>query len=95
MARARPSTGTTKSGKQLWKERLGGDHCASPIDNRGKIFFFSQNGQSTVIEVGPKFKILAENQLNEGLYACPAVSGDVAYLRTENRCTASKTSGIP
>ncbi len=71
-----------KTGKQLWKARLDGDHCTSPIDNRGRIYFFSQKGKSTVVEAGPKFKILAENKLDEGMYASPAVSGDALYLRT-------------
>ena len=71
-----------KDGKQRWKERLDGDHCASPIDNRGKIYFFGQNGKATVVEAGPKFNILAENKLDEGLMASPAVSGDALYLRT-------------
>jgi outer membrane protein assembly factor BamB len=73
-----------KSGKPLWKERLEGEHFASPIDNRGKIYFFGQNGKSTVVEAGAKFKIVAENKLDEGMSASPAVSGDALYLRTEN-----------
>jgi outer membrane protein assembly factor BamB len=73
-----------KTGKQLWKERLEGDHCASPIDNCGRIYFFGQNGKATIIEAGPKFKVLAENKLDEGMMASPAVSGDALYLRTIN-----------
>jgi outer membrane protein assembly factor BamB len=73
-----------KTGKQLWKERLEGDHCASPIDNQGKLYFFGQNGKSTIVEAGPKYKVVAENKLDEGMYASPAVSGDALYLRTVN-----------
>jgi outer membrane protein assembly factor BamB len=71
-----------KNGKQLWKERIEGDHAASPICADGKIYFFNQNGNATVVEAGPKYKILAENKLDEGMYASPAVSGDALYLRT-------------
>jgi outer membrane protein assembly factor BamB len=71
-----------KDGKQLWKERLEGDHAASPIDNRGRVYFFGQNGKSTVVEAGPKYKVLAENKLDEGMLASAAVSGDALYLRT-------------
>ncbi|MCC6123761.1 MAG: PQQ-binding-like beta-propeller repeat protein [Pirellulales bacterium] len=71
-----------KTGKQFWKERLEGDHAASPIDNRGKVYYFGQKGKTMVVEAGPKFQILAENKLDEGMLASPAVSGDALYLRT-------------
>jgi outer membrane protein assembly factor BamB len=82
-----------KKGKQLWKERLDGDHAASPIYAGGKIYFFNQNGKSTVVEAASKFKIVAENELSEGLYASPAVSGDALYLRTPHSLYCIKNSG--
>jgi outer membrane protein assembly factor BamB len=71
------------TGKEIWKKRLDGDHAASPIYARGRIYFFGQNGNTTVIEAAPKFKILAENKLDDGFLASPAVSGGALYLRTK------------
>lgn len=70
-----------KNGKQLWKERLEGDHCSSPIYNRGNLYFFNESGKATIVEAGPKFKVVAENKLDEGMFASPAVAGDALILR--------------
>ena len=71
-----------KKGKPIWKERVGGEFAASPICNRGKIYFFDKEGKTTIIEASKKFTVVAENKLDEGLWASPAVSGDALYLRT-------------
>ena len=33
-----------KTGDELWKKRLGGDHWASPLLADGKLYFLSKNG---------------------------------------------------
>jgi outer membrane protein assembly factor BamB len=71
-----------KTGKEVWKQRLSGDHAASPISAQGRIYYFDQKGKTTIVEAAPKFKILAENKLDDGFLASPAVSGDALYLRT-------------
>jgi outer membrane protein assembly factor BamB len=72
-----------KTGKELWKHRLGGNYSASPIDAAGRIYFFDENGKSTVIEAAPKYREIAVNRLDDGFMASPAVSGDALYLRTK------------
>lgn len=54
---------------------------ASPVGAAGRIYIVGREGGATVIEVGPKLKILAENQLNEGFDASPAIVNDELYLR--------------
>jgi outer membrane protein assembly factor BamB len=71
-----------KSGAEHWRERIGGDYSASPIHARGRVYFFNEQGQTTVIEAAPRFRPLAVNQLEAGFMASPAVSGDALYLRT-------------
>jgi outer membrane protein assembly factor BamB len=73
-----------KTGKELWKERIGGNFHSSPVYAGGNIYFCDQDGKTTVIEAGPKYKLLAENKLDDGIQACPAVSGDALYLRTKS-----------
>jgi outer membrane protein assembly factor BamB len=77
------------TGQEVWSERVGGNHSASPLHAEGRIYFFSQEGKTTVIEAGRQFKVLAENQLKTGpveppagFMASPAVAGKALFLRT-------------
>lgn len=72
-----------KTGEEIWKARVGGEYSASPIHAEGRIYFFSQEGKATVIAAGGAFKVLAENTLDEGFMACPAVAGRALFLRTK------------
>ncbi len=49
---------------------------------RARIYFFSEDGKTTVIEAGRAFKVLAENQLGDGFMASPAVDGNALILRS-------------
>ncbi len=71
------------TGKEHWKERLTGNYSASPLFADGRIYFFSQEGRTVVIEPGREFKQLADNQLDSGFMASPAVAGHALFLRTE------------
>jgi len=71
-----------KTGKEVWKERVGGNFSASPIYANGRIYFCDETGKSTIIEAAPQFKVLAVNELDDGFMGSPAVSGDALYLRT-------------
>ncbi len=41
-----------KTGKELWKVRLGGNYSASPLLNGNQIYFQSEEGESVVLELG-------------------------------------------
>lgn len=71
------------TGEQVWQHRLGGNFSSSPIYADGRIYMSSHEGTTTVIEPGRKFNKLAENQLDTGFRASPAVSGNALYLRSE------------
>jgi outer membrane protein assembly factor BamB len=73
-----------KTGKEVWSERVGGNYSASPLAAGGRIYFFSEEGKTTVIEAGRQFKKLGENHLEDGFMASPAVSGDALILRTRS-----------
>jgi outer membrane protein assembly factor BamB len=70
------------TGQEIWRERIGGNYSASPLYCAGRIYFFSEEGKGTVIEAGRQFKKLAENMLDDGFMASPAVAGQALYLRT-------------
>ena len=71
-----------KNGTEIWRERVGGNHSASPVCVGGNIYFFGEDGKTTVIEAGRQFKKLAESKLDDGFMASPAVSGKSLILRT-------------
>ncbi|HXE52998.1 MAG TPA: PQQ-binding-like beta-propeller repeat protein [Tepidisphaeraceae bacterium] len=72
----------TKTGKEVWHGRIDGDYSASPIYADGRVYFFSEQGVTTVLKPGREFKILAQNPLPDGFMATPAVVGDAMFLRT-------------
>ena len=70
------------TGKQVWHSRIGGTYAASPIYGDNRLYFFSQQGKTTVLKPGRTFEVLATNSLPSGFMASPAVSDHALYLRT-------------
>jgi len=71
-----------RTGSEVWRSRLGDSYSASPVSADGRVYFFSEDGKTTVIEAGRTFRILAENHLDDGFMASPAIDGRAFYLRT-------------
>jgi outer membrane protein assembly factor BamB len=70
-------------GESVWTERIGGKFAASPIYGDGRLYFFDQEGVTTVIKPGRTFEALATNTLANGFMASPAASGKALFLRTK------------
>jgi outer membrane protein assembly factor BamB len=70
------------TGKQNWRERIGGDFHSSPLRIGNRIFGFSRQGDAVVLAADTKFKVLARNSLNEPCVATPAVADHRLYVRT-------------
>jgi outer membrane protein assembly factor BamB len=70
----------------MWEERLAGakEVTASPVLIDGKVYSINETGRMTVFEAAPKFKLLADNDLGEGVFATPAVADGKLYVRTIN-----------
>lgn len=71
------------TGEIVWQNRLGGNFSASPISSEGRVYFIGDNGETTVVQVGPEYKVLAKNPLGERVQASPAASKGKLYIRTE------------
>ncbi|MFP6765122.1 MAG: PQQ-binding-like beta-propeller repeat protein [Planctomycetaceae bacterium] len=71
-----------ESGREVWKERIGGAFSASPLYADGRMYFFDQSGKTTVLAPGNEYRVLAENQLEGGFMASPAAAGKALFLRT-------------
>lgn len=71
-----------KTGEELWRARVGGNHSASPVFADGKIYFLSEEGESAVIAPGRKLNHLATNQLDGPTLASIAVSHSSLFIRS-------------
>jgi hypothetical protein len=72
-----------RTGEIHWQERLGGGHLASPLHAEGHIYYFGQEGKSTVVKAAAQFEKLAENQLEGTVIATPALADGTIFLRTD------------
>ena len=61
---------------------LGG-YSSSPVAADGKVWLGSEEGKVAVLRAGGDWEVLAVNDLAEGIYATPALSDGVIYVRTE------------
>lgn len=71
-----------RSGEKIWRERLGGRLWGSILFAGDKLFVSSLEGKTFVVAASPKFQQLAANDLGEPIYASPAVSDGMLFLRT-------------
>ena len=73
------------TGEQFYEARTHRDrHRASPVYADGKIFLCGRDGTVSVCKPGKEFELIAQNRLEEGLAASPAIAGNRIYLRTFN-----------
>jgi outer membrane protein assembly factor BamB len=70
------------TGKPLWTRRLGGQFYSSPVCAEGRLYIFDKKGKGTVLTADREGKVLATNQLDDGVIATPAVAGKALYVRT-------------
>jgi hypothetical protein len=72
-----------KTGAEQFRERLGGNHNASPFFAGGQIYLPSREGSVMVIQPGKQFQPIATNTLNGKIMATPAVVGRSLFIRTD------------
>ena len=60
------------------------EYYASPVAADGKIFMVSASGKVTVLKADAQWEILATNDLDEEVWATPAIAGSNLYIRTRN-----------
>lgn len=74
-----------ETGAELGQGRLKGaiDHYyASPVAADGKIYMASEKGKVAVLQPGGGLEPIAVNDLDDDIYATPAISDNRIYLRT-------------
>lgn len=72
-----------RTGEVEWQKRLGGQgYSASPVYADGRLYFFSEEGASPVIEPAREFKEIRANRLADGCMATPAFVDGSIFIRT-------------
>ena len=73
-----------KTGKEIYgQQRIRpGTYSASPVLADGRIYVTSEDGVTSVIKAGPKFEVVAENDLKEYSLSSAAVSDGQIFIRT-------------
>jgi outer membrane protein assembly factor BamB len=56
---------------------------ASPVAFDGKILLTSEDGDTFIIKAGPKHEVIATNSIAEPVFASPAISDGMIFLRGE------------
>ncbi len=72
-----------KTGKEYWKERLGGatGYHASAVAAEGRVYFTNDAGVTFVVKADGELDVLAKNDLGEKIYASPAFSDGEIFHR--------------
>lgn len=71
------------TGKEHYRERLGGNHCSSPILADGRIYLASREGVTSVIKPGVSFELISQNRLPGKIMASPAAVDSAIFIRTD------------
>ncbi|HQL51750.1 MAG TPA: PQQ-binding-like beta-propeller repeat protein, partial [Kiritimatiellia bacterium] len=74
----------TATGRPVWRQMVGGNYQASLLCAEGRVYCFGVSGKTTVLRAGSRsFEKLADNRLETGFMASPAVLGSALILRTK------------
>lgn len=76
-----PSTGEVVKAARM--AGAPGGYSSSPVGAEGRVYLGSEEGKVVVLRARPDWEVIQVNDLGEGVYATPALSGGVIYLRTE------------
>ena len=61
---------------------VGSSYVASPVAADGRLYFSTEDGTVHVASVDEEFELLASNEMNEVIWATPAISQGLLVVRT-------------
>ncbi|HYN01535.1 MAG TPA: PQQ-binding-like beta-propeller repeat protein [Vicinamibacteria bacterium] len=86
-----PRTGALHKRDRLGPEKM--KVYASPVAGDGKVYFAGLEGQVAVVKAGPQWEVLGVNDLDEEIYATPAIVEGRLYVRTRGRLYSFSQGG--
>ena len=72
------------TGEEVYRQRIphaGFGFSASPVAADGRLYLSGEDGVIFVVRSGPRFELLAANDMGEPLMATPALAGGTMYVR--------------
>jgi outer membrane protein assembly factor BamB len=72
-----------KTGEDIWSTHVLSNYNSSPVYANGNIWFFSVKGDVLAIKAGRKYEVVAQNQMDSGIWATPAILRNSVIIRTE------------
>lgn len=81
-----------KSGSILWEERMK-EHHASLVSAEGRVYFVNDFGTLRAVKPGAKYDLMAESELEEKVFASPALSEGQMFIRGDRSliCLGKRT----
>lgn len=75
-----------RTGKEHWRERLGGNFSASPLHAGGVVYFQDEQGTAILVKASTTFEEIGRNTIGGGdrTFASYAVDGRSFLIRTES-----------
>lgn len=70
-----------RTGREIWLQRLGRHHSASPVVAGGNVYFLDDDGKCWVVKAGGRFELMRVNELGEETYGSPAISRGQIFIR--------------
>ena len=87
-----------KTGKEVYaRQRLRpATYSGSPVLADDKIYITNEDGVTVVVKAGPRFEVLAENDVDDYTLSSPAISEGQIFIRTTKflYCIGKRTGGI-
>jgi outer membrane protein assembly factor BamB len=82
-----------RTGEPVYQERVGGQFSASAVATSDHVYFSSEDGVVSVVSTGTDYKLLATNDMQEPVFATPAIVGDRLLIRTTHHiyCIGTRT----
>jgi outer membrane protein assembly factor BamB len=72
----------TRTGQLVYQERVGGQYSASAVATGDHLYFSSEDGVVSVVEAGTEYTLSASNDMQEPVFATPAIVNDRLLIRT-------------
>ncbi|MDA7977614.1 MAG: PQQ-binding-like beta-propeller repeat protein [Pirellulales bacterium] len=77
-----------KTGELVYQQRVGGQYSASAVATKDQLYFCGEDGTVNVVKTGVDYELLAKNDMQETVFATPAIVGDQILIRTANHLYA-------
>lgn len=72
------------TGRRIWVAKCNTTATSTPVIAGGKIYTVAGDGHISVLTLGPEPEILTVNDMQDGVYATPAVVDGTIYIRTHS-----------